>query len=73
MKNQAQIDLLFIRVRELELAVGRILRLLNEWHQIEEPFEEEENARARGMHPITKSTTYSETPPNSASLLEMGV
>ena len=42
MKNQAQIDLLFIRVRELELAVGRILRLLNEWHPIEQPLLEEE-------------------------------
>ena len=40
MKNQAQIDLLFIRVRELELAVGRILRLLNAWHHEKEPLGE---------------------------------
>ena len=40
MKNQAQIDLIWIRLRELELAVARILRLLNDFHQIEEPFEE---------------------------------
>ena len=64
-QNSAQIHLIWIRLRELELAVGRILRLLNEL----------ENTRAGlpGIQPITKSTTHSETLPNSVSLLEMGV
>ena len=40
LKNQAQIDLLSIRVRELELAVVRILRIINDWHHEKEPLEE---------------------------------
>ena len=75
MKINAQIDLIWIRLRELELAVDRILRLLNEWHQIEEPFEEEENTRVGlpGIQPITKSTTHNGIPPKSAFSIEMGV
>ena len=56
LRNQSQIDLIWIRLRELELAVSRILRILNDWHPVEEPdtwSEEEDRFYLQNQHPVS--------------------